>query len=171
MWSGLSCSWQITKKRKRNATPRAITVKFMKLERPEASGWTSVCVCVCVYGESSSGRKAMNSLQTLGNTNRRAQSCTFPSEPIGEKHKLWRMHQTHSETWTDTFKIRKIVFQLLCGADLSAAHKPRHCKHKAFLFFTGSQKQHSVRLLLAGKAHVFVLFGKFAKRKQAVCTL
>lgn len=101
----------------------------------------NVCVCVC---SSSSGRKGMNSLQTLATQTEAFRAAFISIQPISEKYKRHRFEGRCKSTlkcgWTPPNLKNSIWVSLLnvpsCNDDdLSAADKPRHCKHKAFFRF------------------------------------
>lgn len=136
---------------------------------------------MCVCG-SSGGRKGMNSPQTLATQTEAFRAALISVQSVRGKYKrhCFSSKPTLKCGWTPPNTKNPISVPLLnipsCNDDdLSAADKPRHCKHKAFFFFfhriLSLQTQHSVRILLAKKAHIFVLFAGCAKRKQAEVSL
>lgn len=100
IWTGLSCSWRINEIR-RNGHSKSHYCKIHDTQeaRKERLDVGNICVC-----GSSSGRKGMNSLQTLATQTEAFRAAFISVQPIWEKYKRHRFEGRSKSTlkcgWT-----------------------------------------------------------------------
>lgn len=138
IWSGLSCSQRINEiKETWSHREPLLWNSWYPRGQERAAG----CVYMCVCG-SSGGRKGMNSPQTLATQTEAFRAALISVQSVRGKYKrhCFSSKPTLKCGWTPPNTKNPISVPLLnipsCNDDdLSAADKPRHCKHKAFFFF------------------------------------